>query len=314
MRRWLILLLVAWLAGEVVRAGDTTDLVPLSELGKREYKGFGGGLYPDGKNSRPESHERAGALLATQVRPLDGGGMASGEGKIVLLSIGMSNTTQEFSAFMQLARGEKQKSPKVVLVDGAQGGMTAAKIANADEAAGSRYWATVDDRLKAANVTRAQVQVAWIKEADAMPTAAFPKHAQMLEEELEKIVRLMHGRFGNLKIVYLSSRIYGGYAKSRLNPEPFAYESGFAVKWLIEKQIKGELDLKEPWLSWGPYLWANGMGKREDGLVYEERDFGPDGTHPSQSGREKVARQLLDFFKTDSTARPWFVRHEAKIE
>jgi hypothetical protein len=257
------------------------------------------------------------------VKPLDGQGMANEDGKIVLLSIGMSNTTQEFSMFMRLAQQERQKNPKLVIVDGAQGGMTAARICDPDAAAGSRFWATVDDRLKGANVSRAQVQVAWIKEADAQPTAAFPRHAQMLEEELEKIVRLMHGRFANLRIVYVSSRIYGGYAKTKLNPEPFAYESGFAVKWLIEKQIKGARDLnydpavgetKAPWLSWGPYLWANGLTKRADGLGYEEKDFANDGTHPSQSGREKVARQLLDFFRSDSTARPWFVKHEAKID
>jgi hypothetical protein len=35
--------------------------------------------------------------------------------------------------------------------------------------------------------------------------------------------------------------------------------------------------------------------------------LGPDGTHPSQSGREKVAKQLMNFFSTDSTARIWFL-------
>src|SRR5205823_5681200 len=194
MRRWLIAFLVPLMLAGIVRAGDTADLLPLTELGKREYKRFAGGLYPDGKNQRPEAHERVGVLLVRQVRSLDGQGIASEEGKIVLLSVGMSNTTQEFSALMRMAEGEKQKNPRVVLVDGAQGAMTAARISNPDEAAGSRYWATVDDRLKAANVSRAQVQVAWIKEADAQPTAEFPKHAQILEEELDKIVRLMHGR------------------------------------------------------------------------------------------------------------------------
>ncbi|HEV8379142.1 MAG TPA: hypothetical protein VGP99_09860 [Tepidisphaeraceae bacterium] len=313
MKRSLVALLLL-VSAAAARAADTADLVPLTELGKRQYKDYEGGLYPDGKNQRPEPHEKAGVLLARQIKPLDAQGMPSEHGKIVLLSIGMSNTTQEFSAFMQLARGEPQKNPKLVIVDGAQGGMTAARISEPDQTGGSRFWTMVDDRLKAASVSRAQVQAAWIKEADAQPTAAFPKHAQILQEELEKVVRLMHSRFPNLKVVYLSSRIYGGYARSRLNPEPFAYESAFAVKWLIEKQIKGDQDLKEPWLSWGPYLWANGMSKRGDGLIYEERDFGNDGTHPSQSGREKVARQLLDFFRTDSTARPWFMKTEGKVE
>jgi lysophospholipase L1-like esterase len=40
--------------------------------------------------------------------------------------------------------------------------------------------------------------------------------------------------------------------------------------------------------------------------VYLREDLGPDGTHPSESGRRKVAAQLLDFLKTDPTSKPWF--------
>src|SRR5207237_1804365 len=122
------------------------------------------------------------------------------------------------------------------------------------------------------------------------------------------------------KLVYLSSRTYGGYAKSPLNPEPYAYESAFSVKWLIEQQIKGDPSLnfdakkgavKAPWLSWGPYLWANGSTKRSDGFSYDESDFAADGTHLSASGIEKVGRLMLQFFRSDSTTRPWFVGQAA---
>ena len=174
----------------------------------------------------------------------------------------------------------------------------------------------MDERLSAAGVTRAQVQAAWIKEADAGPTQGFPAYARKLQGELQRIVQLMRPRFPNLKLVYLSSRTFGGYARTPLNPEPYAYESGFAVKWLIEQQLRGEPDLnnspargpvKAPWLSWGPYLWANGLKKRADGLFYAESDFGGDGTHPSASGRRKVAEQLRAFFNTDPTTRTWFL-------
>jgi hypothetical protein len=47
--------------------------------------------------------------------------------------------------------------------------------------------------------------------------------------------------------------------------------------------------------------------RRTDGLSYEETDFARDGTHPSASGQQKVAEQLLKFFKTDSTSKGWFV-------
>ena len=160
------------------------------------------------------------------------------------------------------------------------------------------------------------MQVAWLKEADAGPKDGFPKYAQTLRDEQRQIVWAMHKRFPNLKMVYLSSRIYAGYATTPLNPEPYAYESGFSVKWLIEEQIKGDKELnfdpdkgavQAPWLSWGPYLWANGKAKRDDGLSYEESDFADDGTHPSMAGRRKVAQQLLTFFKNDSTCKRWFL-------
>jgi hypothetical protein len=89
------------------------------------------------------------------------------------------------------------------------------------------------------------------------------------------------------------------------------------VKWLIERQIQGDPSLNPdatkgpvnaPVLLWGPYLWADGMTPRADGLVWRCTDFGEDGTHPSDpAGRRKVANLLLSFFKTDPTTRSWFM-------
>jgi Cu/Ag efflux protein CusF len=298
---------------------DTSKLVPLSELGTREYKGFPGGLYPDGKNERPAAHEAAGKKLAAQVQPLDWRGKPSDDGKIVLLSIGMSNTTQEFSAFKRLANPSGKKNLKLQIVDGAQGSMTAARIADPESPGGRQFWTTVEQRLRGSYSSPAQVQVAWIKEADAGPHTGFPDYARTLQGELRRIVQHMHERFPNLKMVYLSSRTYAGWARTPLNPEPYAYESGFSVKWLIEEQIKGDAALnyeskkgsvKAPWLSWGPYLWANGTMKRADGFFYEESDFSSDGTHPGPEGQRKVAELLLKFFTEDPTTKPWFVRKE----
>ena len=305
------------LFAEVLSAQNSSKLTPLTELGTAKYQGFQGGLYPGGKNERPAAHEIAGIALAKQVQPLDAEGKPNADGKIVLLSVGMSNTTQEFSTFKRIADADRDKNPKLVIVDGAQGGMSANRIIDPeDNGSGTKFWNTVDQRLKGAGVTREQVQTAWIKQADPGPTQGFPKYAQTLQGELRQIVQLMHRRFANLKLVYLSNRTYGGFAKTRLNPEPYAYESAFAVKWLIEEQLKGDPALNyepskgrvnAPWLSWGPYLWANGTIRLADGLFYEESDFAGDGTHPSASGQRKVAERLQHFFKTDSTAKLWFV-------
>jgi Cu/Ag efflux protein CusF len=298
---------------------DTKSLKPLNELGREKYQGFEGGFYPQGRNERPKEHEAAGLKLAQQVQPLNAQGKPDPEGKIVLMSVGMSNTSQSSEGFQRALRDATDVNSRVQFVNGAQGGMTAAAIQDPDDGRrGKQYWDTVDQRLQQARVTREQVQVIWIKQADAGPTQGFPKYAQTLQAELARIVQIFPARFPNAKLVYLSSRTYGGYATTGLNPEPYAFESGFSVKWLIEQQINGDKslnfdpargDVKAPWLSWGPYLWANGSTKREDGFSYVADDFtSNDGTHQSPSGQRKVGELLLKFFESDSTTKPWFVK------
>jgi lysophospholipase L1-like esterase len=74
------------------------------------------------------------------------------------------------------------------------------------------------------------------------------------------------------------------------------------VKWLIEERINKSMD--SPWIAWGPYLWTDGVRGRSDKLVWTRDDvLKEDGTHPSPSGCEKVANLLLQFFKTEETAK-----------
>jgi hypothetical protein len=301
----------------VVAKVDTSSFQTLAELGEEKYHGFQGGLYPAGANERPAEHEAAGRRLAAQVRPLHAGGEPDPNGKIVLLTIGMSNTSQASEAFKELADGDREKNSRLVIVNGAQGGMSADRIVDSDDgASGQRYWSIVDERLKQAKVTRQQVQAVWIKQAEPGPTEGFPAYARKLQRDLAKIVGVVAARFPNARLCYLSPRTYGGYARSPLNPEPYAYESGFSIKWLIEQQLQGEATLNfdpgkgpitAPWLSWGAYLWANGARPNADGLSYEPGDFAADGTHESPSGQRKVARQMLDFFKADATTKVWFL-------
>jgi hypothetical protein len=187
-------------------------------------------------------------------------------------------------------------------VDGAQGGQDAEIVKDPH----ARFWGIVDQRLSAAGASAQQVQAVWLKEAIARESSPFPADARRLKADLAAIVGILRGRYPNVKLVYVSSRTYGGYATTALNPEPYAYDSGFAVKWLVADRIAGRL--KGPWVAWGPYLWTDGENGRKDGLVWTCADVRPsDGTHPSASGQAKVAQLLLRFFTTDPTARPWFL-------
>ncbi len=294
-------------------ARESTGLVPLPDLGAGMYKGEQGGLYPGGANEPPQAHLDAGLRLAKSVVPLDREGRPSPDGRIVMCSIGMSNTTQETRSFLKMSIFDKSLNPKLTIVDCAQGSQTAAKIKDPKFV----YWNVVASRLRDAEVTPQQVQVVWLKEANAMPKEAFPEHARMLYDDMVGVVHTLHDKFPNLKLTYLSSRIYGGWAGSALNPEPYAYEEGFSMKWLIADQIKGKPELnydpakgpvRASWMAWGPYLWADGLKGRKDGMVtWKREDVGPDGTHPSLTGREKVAWLLMEFLKHDPTSRGWFL-------
>ena len=68
----------------------------------------------------------------------------------------MSNTTQEFSVFKPMADADLSKNPSLVIVDGAQGGMSAEKITDPTSLTGMQFWNTVNQRLTNAGVSPAR--------------------------------------------------------------------------------------------------------------------------------------------------------------
>ncbi len=300
---------------------ESTGLTPLSDMAASDkYKGEDGGLYGQGLNEPPDQHRIAAEKELAHIQPLNRNGMLDPDGAIAFISISMSNATQEFSRFKRIADADPIKAMHVQIIDCAQGGQAMAEWVRPD----APPWLEADRRIKSAGVSSQQVQVAWIKLANKGPSGELNLHGRQLQRDTLKVIQNAKTRYPNLRIAYLSSRIYGGYATNRLNPEPFAYESAFAARWLIQDQINGDKELnfdaergevKAPILLWGPYLWADGiMPRRSDSLVYTRDDLGPDGTHPSEAGRDKVARLLLDQFKTNPLARPWFIGSDIRID
>lgn len=305
---------LALTAGPAMAGGNcsvtSVGRTPLTDLGAGFYQGHQGGLYPGGANTRPALHESNGLAIANSIAPLDTFGAPDPSGRVVLISIGMSNTTQEFSTFVPLAMGWSGRNPNLLVIDCAQGGQSADRIV--DPAA--PYWDFVNAKVRFAHSSPAQVQAIWLKEADAGPTGGWPAATDTLRMYLGTIVRLLQDKLPNARLCYLTSRVYAGYATgvSSLNPEPYAYESGFAVKDLVAEQIAGVDSVSwsaghAPWLSWGPYLWADGLDPRADGLTWTCDYLQSDGTHPSPIGRQVIADSLMRFFTTDVTTTPWFL-------
>ena len=260
-------------AGDARTAADCsvrqTGLRPITDMNRSRHRGQLGGLYPAAANKPPRAHLRRGLDAARRVRPI--------RGRIGVLGVGMSNAMSEFASFAKAAVQDPTASRSLTFVEGPGGGWDATRISKTK----ARYWSDLDARIQRARLTRGQLQT-----------------------HLRTIVRLLSNRFRNLRLIYVSSRTYGGYAVTHINPEPFAYETGFAAKWLVQEGIQGRLG--RVWVGWGPYLWTDGAAGRRDGLVWNCEDVLEDGMHPSPSGVRKVSKLLSDFFKAEPTAKPWF--------
>src|SRR5690349_1987469 len=94
----LLALVLVFSGPRLVADCSVTNLgvAPLNEMGFAKYANATGGLYPHGANTRPPVHEAAGVRIATnEIVPLNAAGNTdTNSGKIVLLSLGVSNTTQ----------------------------------------------------------------------------------------------------------------------------------------------------------------------------------------------------------------------------
>jgi hypothetical protein len=324
------------------------------------YQSFQGGLFENCSDTVPTDHDTHGKNFAAQVQPLDTNGNPSSSGKIVFTSIGMSNAADEFGMFRGIAAGDSGVNHTTLLIlNGALGGITANCWTAASGTAPcganveNQYDRVRDTVLAPAGVAEAQVQVVWIKEANGGPgapnnecgangcaplcdpsvsgcvNATNRTEALRYEAQLGEILRAAKTRWPSLKLAFLSSRIYAGYATIDLSPEPYAFEYGFSVKWEVQAQINqirtstvdavaGDLNYNNgtvPWIAWGPYLWANGAIPRGDGLLWcdgqsnapcnGEIDFQSDATHPNTQGQTKVANLLMNYF-LNSPYSAWF--------
>ena len=298
-------------------------------------------------------HDARARAAATQVVPRCRNGSVprtvcddGGTGKIVVLALGFSNWSEEMCAapsspsdmrrcgsgtFINLVGDGISASPPTVdshvfVVNCARRGDATRKWAQGGRAP---PWAECDELVAKLGLSANQVQVVLFKTADGFPQ---PNHTMAriagpvcgagdvpkvdaCENEADNaiIARIAKARWPKLQLMFLHSRIYAGYATDALNPEPFAYEYGFAVQFTILAQINqadngGSVDsvagdlsyVAAPVLLWGAYFWADGDRPNANQTSWRPADFRLDGTHPGPSGIAKVATSLFNFFAGSS--------------
>lgn len=287
--------------GEADCSNESTGLINIADLGFGKYLGqFSGGYYLGGSNIMPVWHK----AVVPDLEPING--------KVVMMSLGMSNTTDVWCyaghgqhtpddcdsiSFSRKILDDPTRRDEIFLVDGALNGEDALGWAESIDGPG---WLWAKAQLELAGVSETDVQVIWILSSIAFPSISLPSpNADALQflEALQQILVHAKIRYPNLNRVYISNRVYSGYSAASLNPEPYAYEYGFAIKWVVGARL-GQTD---PWVAWGPDLWADGaVGREHDELVYGCDDFQSDGLHLDESGIDKITDYMVDWFRENT--------------
>lgn len=284
--------------------------VPISSLVGGSYMGFEGGLY-DGTNVMPAAHASAAPVLS---------------GPVVMLSLGMSNARQ----FWCSGSGQVSSNGPCDAVSFMASNSAVPSVDFCNYAAnfhtapfwtgiaprGNYGWGTsppTGDRLGQCGLTNADPDVVWVQLANNMqqlPGPALPDpnaDAYRMVEQFGDMLRKMSVEMPNVRQVFFSPRRHAECASpSSVNPEPYAYETGWAIKWLIGAQITqrasnqvdpraGDLLGAVPWIDWGPYLWDDS----------EPCSTFSDGIHPNNVGRTIVSAALDDFFNA-SAQTGWY--------
>ena len=315
-------LITSGLKAQIQCDNDSVGLVPLVDLKAGFYLGeYQGGLYPSGKNFPPAGHIKKGLKIAKTIKPLDTLGNVNYEtGKIVLAGFGGSTTGEPWNHLIEITNFDATVNPCLKLLNATNSGegMESMNVDHPD------YWDYIENtRIRPKGLTPAQVQIAWLFNGSRADTIFdMPAYRDSIERKVQLALAAMLIEYPNLKLVYVGSPYYAGYADPTYEMytsihEPGSYRCGFGFKAAVEKQIMGDPMYKYtapgkvvPFILWGPYLWTDGNQPRTyDSLFWDcEDDFRVDGGgfHLNGEGKDKLALIIDNFFKTDTLAEIWY--------
>lgn len=255
------------------QAVDHTTPIALPNLGTDTYLGFEGGLYPNGSNSIPA------AYMSEVQAAYDA---LSADSSINFLCIGMSNLEQTCDHMIENIDG--RMNPNVTVGNGGRPGRA---MQAWDSGVNSLY-----TDLRRADMDANQVDVVIFFNACGFPETAYCGDWFSMQNSFESVYNSINQAYPQVKLIYFTSREYAPPEANNLNPNPYAFQDGFSVKWAIESRINGQLSGVP--VVWGPYQYD------------ESWPFSyfrvPDYVHLSSEGLSFVGELWYEWF----LGEPWF--------
>lgn len=242
-------------------------------------------IYPGIMAHVPGSHAAMGHKVALSLTK-----------KPVMAGMGMSNAKQEFQAFMDKYRAKYGRSRPVTTVNLGTGNWDLTAMVHDSE----KYWDLVHETMAKKKTSPERIEIVVFKNSVRHQDKPYPDDVWEYLEFMEDHLANMTSHLPNLKMLFVLSAVYSGYASvSAPRHEPWAFREGLAV----DEFVRDHWNMTEPWITWGPYYWANGLEPRDDGLTWKCTDFmAKDGVHPGTGAKVKTADMLMRFFEQ----YPWF--------
>src|SRR5581483_6266780 len=168
--------------------------------------------------------------------------------------------TADYTLYQDQQGATPTIAPTVYFADCAQPSATmdkwAAQIGINSQTTAPYWYNCVNTVLPNEGLVANQIEAVTIEAAAGSPSAGFSSMSSLShtpcqagdeatvaacygEQQTGIVLRELFQQWPHLKIAYLYSRAYGGCAAAgTLNPEPYAYEDGFTVQFLIQAQIR----------------------------------------------------------------------------
>lgn len=186
------------------------------------------------------------------------------------------------------------------------------------------YWDYLQEKIDARGDTWDNIQIVWMQTHTELPIDDSILYIKTTVNQYITLLQRIQDSMANVKQVFLTGFHYTGYTHPSHElyealAEPKAYWGNLAIKVLIERQIAGDPalafegpDKKVPWISWGPYWWADGTNPRAiDGLTWSCEEYRDDDTgggfHLEESGKGKEAMMFIDFLESNLVTGKWYL-------